>query len=166
MATVDIQSFCCSLMMQRVLFSQPVSTRSSQGAFELCPAADCLHPQLQWSEAHIPVFLTRVVCFDSQACLPLHVLGANQAQITLKWTEEWGKYSTQLCLLWGSGPGETCCYTFRYRASLASEDVFREPVCIYKNVCLDTKIKISPMVKDGNVKTESKLDGDKRFFNR
>lgn len=59
-----------------------------QGAFELCPAAAAaasyLHPQLQRSEAHIPVFQTGVVCFDSQACLPLHVLGADWAQITLK----------------------------------------------------------------------------------
>lgn len=46
----------------------------------------------------------------------------------------------------------------------ASEAVFRGPVCIYKNVCSDTKIKISPMVRGGNVKRESELDGDKRFF--
>lgn len=49
-------------------------------------------------------------------------------------------------------------------AGLASEAVFTEPVCIYKNVCLNTKIKISPMARDGNVKRESELDGDKRYF--
>lgn len=157
-------------MIWGILFSQSVSTRSCQllsgslWALLSCCLPMCLHPQLQWSEAHIPVFLTGVIYFDSQVCLLLHVLGANWAQITLKWIEEWGKYSTQLCLLWARGPEETCCYASRYRAGLASEDVFREPVCIYKNVCLDTKLEISPMVRDGKVKRGSELDGDKRFL--
>lgn len=145
---VDIQSFRCPLMMQGITFSQPVNTWSSQLQVSFWGLPSCwlpAYPQHQWSEAHIPVSLTRVVRFDSPSCLPLHVLGGlTGAQITLKWTEEWGKYSTQLCLLWGLRPGETCCYTFRYRAGLASEAVGREPVCICKNVCLGTKIKISP----------------------
>lgn len=39
-----------------------------------------------------------------------------------------------------------------------------KPVCIYKNVCLGMKIKISPMARDGNLKRESGMDGDKRYF--
>lgn len=49
-------------------------------------------------------------------------------------------------------------------AGLASEAVRREPVCIYKNVCFGTEIKISPLAGDGIAKRESKLDADKRFF--
>lgn len=53
----------------------------------------------------------------------------------------------------GPGPGETCRYTFRYGGrSEASEAVRREPVCIYKNVCFGTEIKISPMAGDGIAK--------------
>lgn len=156
-------------MMQGITFSQPVSSPTNQLQGRLWGLPSCwlpvsLHPQCQWSETHIPVFLTTVVCFDSRSCLPLHLLGASWAQITLKWTEEWGKYSTQLCLLWGLGPGETCCYAFRYRAGLASEAIRWEPVCMYKNVCLCTKIWISPVVRDGLVQRGSRLDGDKRFL--
>jgi len=59
---------------------KPTAVREPLSCTQLPPA----HPQLQWSKAHIPVFLTEVVCFDSQGCLPLHILGANWAQIPLK----------------------------------------------------------------------------------
>lgn len=107
--------------------------------------AVCLHPQLQQSQAHITVSLTGLVYFDSRACLRLHVPGLTELrsppQMSCGVREI---FNTAVLTRWAGGRGRRAAFAFRCWAGLSSEVVFREPVCIYKNVCVDMKIKIFP----------------------
>ena len=72
-------------------------------------------------------------------------------QHSCAYSEGWGKERHAATL---SGTGQVS------PLKSSTESLF----AFIRNVCLGTKIKISPVARDGRKMGESELDGDKRFF--
>lgn len=118
---VDLGSFMFSCCKHEV---RPGAVRER---LSLLPGlfAVCLHPQLQWSQAHITVSLTGVVCFDSRACLRLHVPGLTELrsppQMSCGVREI---FNTAVLTRRAGGRGRRAAFAFRCWVGLSSEVVF------------------------------------------
>lgn len=120
-----------------------------------------MYLQLQWSEAHIPVSLRVVVCFDSQACLPLNVPGLTELRSPSNELRSEGNIQHSCAYSEGLGRERCVAFAFRCRTDRSLKPAFKEAVCIYKRCFLE---RFSSTASDGNAKRDIELDGNEFFF--